>query len=118
MHVPIEHLNPIVSPWPFAISAIDIGGRTLAHKITSQGYYWPTPRCDAETYAKSYDTCQCFKDAIHVPVKHLNPIVSPWPFAIWVIDIIGPLPSTSVQKKFLLVATDYFIKWAEAEAFA
>ena len=33
-------------------------------------------------------------------------------------DIVGPLPAATAQKKFLLVATDYFNKWVEAEAYA
>ena len=33
-------------------------------------------------------------------------------------DIIGPLPAAAAQKKFLLVAIDYFNKWVEAEAYA
>ena len=33
-------------------------------------------------------------------------------------DIVGPLPIAATQKKFLLVATDYFNKWVEAEAYA
>ena len=32
-------------------------------------------------------------------------------------DIVGPLPTALVQKKLLMVATDYFSKWIEAEAF-
>ena len=33
-------------------------------------------------------------------------------------DIVGPLPAAAAQKKFLLVATDYFSKWVEVEAYA
>ena len=33
-------------------------------------------------------------------------------------DIVGPLPTAPAQKKFLLVATDYFSKWVEAKAYA
>ncbi|RVW61654.1 Gag-Pol polyprotein [Vitis vinifera] len=33
-------------------------------------------------------------------------------------DIVGPLPIAPAQKKFLLVATDYFNKWVEAKAYA
>ena len=43
-------------------------------------------------------------------------IASPWPFAQWGIDIVGPLPRGKKQLKFLLVAIDYFTKWVEAEA--
>ena len=33
-------------------------------------------------------------------------------------DIVGPLLIATAQKKFLLVATNYFSKWVEAEAYA
>jgi hypothetical protein len=50
--------------------------------------------------------------------EKLNPISSPWPFAKWGVDIVGPMPPGKSGKKFLLVAVDYFTKWAEAKAFA
>ena len=33
-------------------------------------------------------------------------------------NIVSPVPIAAVQKKFLLVATYYFNKWVEAEAYA
>lgn len=33
-------------------------------------------------------------------------------------DIVGPLSVVAAQKKFLLVATEYFTKWVEVEAYA
>ncbi|XP_073131539.1 uncharacterized protein [Henckelia pumila] len=36
----------------------------------------------------------------------------------WGMDIVGPLPLGPGQKKFLLVAVDYFSKWVEAEPLA
>ena len=52
------------------------------------------------------------------PVQDLVSISSPWSFAQWGIDIVGPLPTTLAQKKLLLVATDYFSKWIEDDAFS
>ena len=52
-----------------------------------------------------------------MPAETLNSVTSPWPFAQWGMDIVGPLPTAAAQKKFLLVATDYFNKWVEAEAY-
>ena len=47
---------------------------------------------------------------------HLNPISSPWPFAQWGLDILGPFPRATGNRRFVLVAVDYFTKWAEAKA--
>ena len=52
-----------------------------------------------------------------MPAQDLATITSPWPFAQWGIDIVGPLPTAQAQKKLLLVSTDYFSKWIEGEAF-
>ena len=45
-------------------------------------------------------------------------MTSPWPFYKWGIDVVGPLPLATCQRKFMLVATDYFTKWVEVEAYA
>ena len=41
-----------------------------------------------------------------------------WPFAQWGLDIVGPFPKTAGNKRYLLVGTDYFTKWVEAEPLA
>ena len=94
------------------------GGRTLAHRAHTQGYYWPTMRVDAANYTRKCDRCQGRAPVLKSPVKDLISISSPWSFAQWGIDIVGPLPTSPAQKKLLLVATDYFSKWIEAEAFS
>ena len=33
-------------------------------------------------------------------------------------DILGPFPKATGQRKYLFVAVDYFTKWIEAEAMA
>ena len=94
------------------------GGRTLAHRAHTQGYYWPTMKSDAADYVRKCDCFQRQAPILRSPAQDLRSISSPWPFAQWGIDIVGPLPITPAQKKLLLVATDYFRKWIEAEAFA
>nr|ABA97233.1 retrotransposon protein, putative, unclassified [Oryza sativa Japonica Group] len=49
------------------------------------------------------------------PASAMNPIIKPWPFRGWGIDMIGMInPPSSKGHKFILVATDYFTKWIEA----
>ena len=64
-------------------------------------------KSNATDYVRKCDRCQWQVS-----------ISSPWPFAQWGIDIVGPLPAAHAQKKLLLIAIDYFSKWIEAEAFA
>ena len=42
-------------------------------------------------------------------------MTSPWPFAHWGLDIAGPFPKATGNKRYLLVGTNYFTKWVEAE---
>jgi hypothetical protein len=60
--------------------------------------------------AKSCHNCQ-----IHVSPVPLHPMVPSWPFDAWGIYVIGAIKSPSAREHhFILVAMDYFSKWAEA----
>ena len=48
--------------------------------------------------------------------ERLQSITSPWPFAMWGIDLIGPMPTAPGGAKHAIVAVDYFTKWVEAES--
>ena len=45
-------------------------------------------------------------------------MVSPWPFAVWGIDLIGELPMARGGAKYVIMAVDYFTKWVKAEPMA
>jgi transposase InsO family protein len=70
---------------------------------------------DAIRYVRECDKCQKFAPKIHQLARELNPLSSPWPFAPRGLDIVGPLPWALGNKRFLIVATDYFTKWIEAK---
>ena len=70
---------------------------------------------DALKYVRECDKCQRYAPMIHQPIRELNPLSSTWPFAQWGLDIVGPLPRTLGNKRFLIMATDYFTKWVEVE---
>ena len=67
---------------------------------------------------KKCNQSQRFALNIHQPRGILNPLSSPWPFAQWGLDIVGPFPKAAVNKRWLLVSTDYFTKWVEIELLA
>ncbi|KAI5313760.1 hypothetical protein L3X38_042936 [Prunus dulcis] len=94
------------------------GARSLAHKAIRQGYFWPSLHTDAQAFTQKCDKCQRFANIPQLPAEPLTAMVSPWPFAQWGLDLIGPMPEGKGQVKYAVVAVDYFTKWAEAEALA
>ena len=88
---------------------------SLAQKALRQGYYWPTMQKDSVELVQRCDKCQRFAHVPRQPPKPLSPIVNPWPFAKWGIDLFGPLLVARAQAKFAIVTIDYFTKWVEAE---
>ena len=73
---------------------------------------------EVQEYVKKCDQCQKFAPNIHQPGGVLNPLSSPWPFTQWGLDIVGHFPKAAGNKRYLLVGTDYFTKWVEAEPLA
>ena len=70
---------------------------------------------DVVAYAKRCHAFQIHSDFIHQALGHLHPTSSSWPFEMWGIDVIGPIPpSTSKGHQLILAVTNYFSKWAEA----
>ena len=67
---------------------------------------------------KKCDQCQRFAPNTHQPGGFLNPLSNPWPFAQWGLYIVGPFSKVVGNKKYLLVNTNYFTKWVEAELLA
>ncbi|KAB2617051.1 hypothetical protein D8674_012920 [Pyrus ussuriensis x Pyrus communis] len=62
--------------------------------------------------------CQCYATIHHSPPEPLTPMISPWPFAQWGLDLIGPMPVGKDKVSYAIVAVDYFTKWAEVEPLA
>ncbi|XP_059439799.1 uncharacterized protein LOC132172333 [Corylus avellana] len=90
------------------------GSRMLAHKAIRAGYYWPGMNKDSSDIVKHCDKCQRFAKIMKNPPEELSPISSPWPFAQWGVDLVGPLPTGKGGCKFIVVAVDYFTngqKW-------
>jgi hypothetical protein len=79
--------------------------------IRHTGCFWLTMLEDCFEYYKGFQDCQKFGNIQRVPASALNPIIKPWPFRGWGIDLIGQInPPSSKGHKFVLLAIDYFTK--------
>lgn len=100
------------------ICCMHSGGRSLTTRVTRAGYYWPTLRKDCIDWSKRCDECQRYAKLSYSHPEELHNIISPWPFAIWGLEILGPFPMARGQINFFLVGVDYFTKWIEAKPLA
>ena len=69
-------------------------------------------------FARKCDKCQRFSNIPRSHPEKLTSIVLPWPFAVWGIDLIGPLSTARPAFKYFVVAVNYFTKWAETKPLA
>ncbi|XP_070017298.1 uncharacterized protein [Nicotiana sylvestris] len=87
----------------------------LAKKILRVGYYWMTMERDCFSFVRKCHQCQVHGDLIHAPPTELHPMLAPWPFVAWGMDVIGPIkPKAPNGYRLILVAIDYFTNRVEA----
>ena len=92
-------------------------GPKLHDCVKRMGYYWPTMVHDCIDFAKRCDACQLHVKFIHQPPEASHLTISAQPFEAWGLDVIRTFtPKSSVGHLYILVASDYFSKWAMAIA--
>jgi hypothetical protein len=67
------------------------GPRTRVGKAFRQGFYWPTVVADSKDIVRRCEGCQFYARQTHIPAQALQSIPITWPFAVWNLDIVGPL---------------------------
>ncbi|XP_034197024.1 uncharacterized protein LOC117612450 [Prunus dulcis] len=71
---------------------------------------------DCIDYSKGCKACQRHGPIQQAPSVPMNPVVKPWPFRGWAMDLIGKIyPASSKQHYFIIVAANYFTKLVEAK---
>ncbi|CAF3221850.1 unnamed protein product [Rotaria sp. Silwood2] len=89
------------------------GGQQKTLFRLSTRVYWKSMRKDIFNYVAACQACQQFKynNAPTSSLMQMHLVNEPW-HTIGM-DILGPLPTTARQKRFLLVVVDYFTRWIE-----
>jgi transposase InsO family protein len=86
---------------------------TTFRKILTASYYWPILFEDTKAYCDGGKLCQTCSRR-NLCCGELHPICPTTTFENWGVDFVGPLPKSSRRNEYLIVATDYMTKWAEA----
>lgn len=94
-----------------------MGPDATARKILLAGLWWPTLYTDAREWVLSCDTCQRVGKPLKRDFMPLFPLQPQELFERWGLDFVGPLPvSNNHRCRYIVVATEYLTKWAEARA--
>jgi hypothetical protein len=91
-----------------------MSGYATAQKILRAGYFWPSLFNDCITAVQKCHACQTYNQKIRSHPAPLHPVVSVGPFAKWGIDFMTCHPHSAGGHGYIIVAVDYFTKWAEA----
>jgi hypothetical protein len=70
--------------------------RALVGNAFPQGFYWPTVVADATRIVRTCEGCQFYAKQTHLPAQALQTIPITWPFAVWGMDLVGPLQKAPV----------------------
>jgi hypothetical protein len=92
--------------------------RTLVGNAFRQGFYGPTAVADAERIVRTCEGCQYYAWQTHLPAQALQMMPITWLFAVWGLDLMGPLKKAPRGYTHLLVTIDKFTKWIEARPIA
>jgi ribonuclease HI/transposase InsO family protein len=87
--------------------------RALVGNAFRQGFYWPTVVADATRIVRSCRECQFYAKQTRLPAQALQMIPITSLFAVWGLDLVGPLQKAPGGFSHLLVAIDKFSKWIE-----
>jgi hypothetical protein len=91
-----------------------MSGYATAQKILRAGYFWPSLFKDCITVVQKCHACQTYNNKIRSHPAPLHPVVFVGPFTKWGIDFMTCNPHSVGGHGYIIVAMDYFTKWAEA----
>jgi transposase InsO family protein len=89
--------------------------RTIVAKAYRADFFWPRANEAAQEIVQHCPGCQFYANLSHKPASGLKTIPLVWPFAVWGLDMVGPLRTGASGFTHLLVAVDKFTKWIEAK---
>jgi hypothetical protein len=94
----------------------DLSNHKGAIEKIKRNLFWVEMDADIKELNESCDVCQRTKVANRITKAPLKPIVVTRPWELIGIDVIGKLPKSSSGNLYIILAIDYFTKWAEARA--
>jgi hypothetical protein len=104
---PILHDRELIRDIHAGVCGHHAAPRTLVDAFRP-GFYWPTAVADANEVVRTCEGCQFYAHKTNLQAHAPQTIPVMWPFAMWGLDIVGPLRKALKGYIHLLVAVDKF----------
>lgn len=85
-------------------------------EVIKMKFYWSNWETDVEIHCKNCRKCAERNGPFKKSRGHSVVEQSGYPMERVAVDIIGPLPNTTNENRYILVAVNYFTRWPEAYA--
>ncbi|UYV70936.1 hypothetical protein LAZ67_8001165 [Cordylochernes scorpioides] len=113
--VPKKRRKEIMSEYHNHMLNGHLGVARTTYRLKNK-HYWPSMLKDVSEFVKTCHLCQSRKGSNLSPSGLLQPNPPDnYPFERIGIDFVGPLPSTKRRRKWLIVFTDYYTRYAETK---
>jgi transposase len=112
--VPTDLRQLVIQQCHSTVAAAHMGFNKTLDKIR-RSYYWPNMYVEVRSFVAKCRECQSFKATNMQPVGDMSsepPLMKP--MSAISVDLIGPLPRTRKQHKYILVCIDTCTKWVSA----
>ena len=91
--------------------AANLGAQRTFLQLKS-AHYWPGMKCDVIRWCREYEVCAQCNGPPTRRQGRLQKVLTGAPLDIIAVDVLSGLPATPDGKKYIMVLTDYFTKWA------
>ena len=113
--VPRSLVNKVLEALHCDKTAGHLGFEKTLAKVWGR-FYWYGYQKDTEIFCKKCDRCAAGKSPPYTTKAPLQLDSPTYPWERIAMDIVGPLPKTDRNNRYILVISDYFTKWPEAFA--
>lgn len=113
--VPNEWVPKILQSIHDCSFAGHFGYKKTLKRATSK-YYWPNMKKQIKEYTQTCHLCQERNINRQKQQGFLQSIIREEPFELIGVDVVGPLPKTNRNNKYIITAVDVFTRWATTYA--
>ena len=114
--IPPRHLRQeLLIKYHEGISGGHLGYDKTFVKIKER-FYWPRMKEEVKQACANFIRCVARKITTHALKETLSSMAADFPFERIAMDIVGPLPTTTRNNRYMLLVIDYYTRWPEAFA--